>query len=86
MLDQYETLRSEVAAGDPMSGRGHGRALFLARGMAAWMMALQQLTPPVEVITIEFHDEQTPPIYPEARSALTALLADMVLVCNRSKP
>jgi hypothetical protein len=71
----YENLRREaLQAGQ----RGHGLALFLSRGMMAWLEALTALQPrptttnsPCESINLS----------PAVRSDLTTLLADMVLSC-----
>ena len=43
MVDQYEALRRQVLETGSAAGRGHGLALFLARGMPGWLVALAAL-------------------------------------------
>ena len=40
VLDQYEAMRREAVGCDAYGPRGHGLALFLSRGMPAWLAAL----------------------------------------------
>jgi len=42
----YERLRQEALSPCRCLERGHGLALFLSRGMVAWMKALATLQPP----------------------------------------
>jgi hypothetical protein len=75
---EYENLRRDALGGN--SRRGHGLALFVSRGMMAWLDALtalgsrplRQNTPPESV-------DFTPVLRPD----LTTLLANMVLSCLR---
>lgn len=83
VLDQYEAMRREALECDTYGSRGHGLALFLSRGMPAWLAALsildrrqgqhhtaEDLPPP-----------RAPEIPAEARSELTLVWASMVLAC-----
>lgn len=73
---EYECLRREAV--EQGARRGHGLALFLSRGMVAWLAALTALKPqPVAQNLIE-QSANLPSI---ARSELTPLLASMVLSC-----
>ena len=73
---EYENLRR--GALEDSSRRGHGLALFVARGMMAWLQALtalgartpRQNTPPASV-------DWAPVLQPD----LTTLLANLVLNC-----
>lgn len=83
----YERLRQEALS--PCRGleRGHGLALFLAQGMAAWMKALVTLQPPrssSEEATAGPLSAATE-LSKAVRSELTTVLAGMVLVCRRSQ-
>jgi len=86
---QYEALRREALS--PRAGleRGHGLALFLAQGMAAWMAALSALLPP-QVVTCGEVPSRTSPRRPELalgiRSDVRTILAAMVLACSREMP
>jgi hypothetical protein len=73
---EYENLRRD--ASDRSSRRGHGLALFVSRGMMAWLEALTALGPrplrpnaPAELVDF------APVLQPD----LTTLLANMVLSC-----
>ncbi len=74
---EYEILRQEAL--DVNSRRGHGLALFLSRGMMAWLEALAALRPRRPLLNCELgHAAELPPtLQPD----LTTLLADMVLSC-----
>ena len=70
---EYEDLRRQAFQ---TSSRGHGLALFLSRGMMAWLEALtalasRRIAPPSESVDI-------PSL---VRPDLTTLLANMVLSC-----
>ncbi len=86
---QYEVLRREALS--PRAGLecGHGLALFLAQGMAAWMAALSALLPP-QVVTCGEVPSSTSPRCPElalgTRSDLRRILAGMVLACSQELP
>jgi len=70
LAHHYEALRQEAIE----QGHGQGLALFLARGMVAWMDALSACTPLPERAS---GDVSRP-----LSSELTMLLADMVLACQ----
>jgi hypothetical protein len=44
LTDQYEQLRREATSSSEHGGEGLGLALFLRRGMTAWMQAWSQCT------------------------------------------
>jgi len=85
MLEQYEALRQEALQADPLGRRGHGLALFLSRGMTAWMVTLSALgSPPPAWQVAEpqgTREMASGPSFP--RSDLTRVLADMVLTCSQ---
>lgn len=75
---EYENLRQESL--QPDARRGHGLALFLSRGMMAWLEALTALKPrPV----VESAHEPSVDLPSVLRPDLTTLLAGMVLSCMR---
>ena len=73
---EYECLRREAV--EQGARRGHGLALFLSRGMAAWLAALTALKPQPVAQNLNEQSASLPSI---ARSDLTPLLASMVLSC-----
>jgi hypothetical protein len=80
--DQYEALRREALEVAPFGPRGHGLALFLARGLPAWLTALTALAPsPLPRVVDEQRPLLAPRLRPDTRGALTMVLAGMVLVC-----
>lgn len=82
VLEQYEALRCEALASAPEGARGHGLALFLGRGMAAWLAALRCLVPPGAAREAAGPAPRPRPLS-AARAELTTLLAGMVLACTR---
>lgn len=83
--DQYEALRGEALDAHRSLERGHGLALFLARGMAAWLGALSALSPRTPSFSRELERSTCNPHpgLPQAvRSNLTLVLAGMVLACS----
>lgn len=81
---QYEALRREAAGTASGASRGHGLALFVVRGMHAWLQALTALAPPVHGAPAPRLDpsEGAPsPVVPAGRAELTIVLAAMVLAC-----
>ena len=85
LQDQYEALRREALGADGLGRRGHGLALFIARGMTAWVEALSALVGRSRASSsIEEQSHATPmPVLPSSlRSELATVLADMVLVCS----
>jgi hypothetical protein len=83
LLSHYETLRREALATLPLGPRGHGLALFLTRGMSAWLAAVTALAPSVTPPTITAEVEAGCPrtTLPPGRSEFTTVLAGMVLAC-----
>ncbi len=80
LVEQYEALRREALEVAPFGPRGQGLALFLTRGMPAWLTALTALTP-----SPRHRDgapgEPRPQFLPTIRADLTTVLAGMVLAC-----
>jgi len=80
LCEQYEILRKEALELDQTGRRGHGLALFLSRGMIAWMLALRALVP---MTVSEEGAVRCPDLPSGVRSDLTLVLADMVLSCSQ---
>jgi len=82
LSEQYEMLRKEALGLGQTGRRGHGLALFLSRGMIAWMEALRALVP--RPMTVSGEGAIRYPDLPSGvRSDLTVVLADMVLSCSQ---
>ena len=75
---EYENLRQEAL--QTSSRRAHGLALFLSRGMMAWLEALTALRPRTVSQSASQESVDVPPVL---RPDLTTLLANMVLSCMR---
>jgi hypothetical protein len=85
MEDQYEALRKEAIGTGPIFRNTYGLALFLSRGMAAWLMASAQLIP--QTTAMASTQESSPVTVSAAdQTDLTLLLADMVLACQQEIP
>ena len=85
VLDQYEAMRREALGCDTYGPRGHGLALFLSRGMPAWMAALSVFDGS-QYQQYSAEDIQLPRsmnLPAEARSELTLVWASMVLACTK---
>ncbi|MGC2330446.1 MAG: hypothetical protein WA581_03255 [Candidatus Acidiferrales bacterium] len=77
---EYENLRQEALQAG--SRRGHGLALFLSRGMMAWLEVLTTLMPqPVPQSALQESVDLPAVLRPD----LTTLLANMVLSCMRGE-
>lgn len=80
--EQYELLRREAVELSPYAQRGLGLLLFLTRGMVVWMEAVSCLSGrravPAEVTTVSPSFSLQPEV--------TAVLANMVLVCMQEAP
>jgi len=72
---EYEEMRRQAFQTSP---GGHGLALFLSRGMMAWLEALRALTSRRIAPIISSESMDVPSV---VRSDLTTLLANMVLSC-----
>jgi len=85
MADQYEALRKQALEATSASHRGHGLALFLARGMPGWLAALAVLAPSAErpCRPSESGSLLCKPNLPSSvQSDFTSVLADMVLALH----
>ena len=79
-VHHYEALRREALEGAPFGPRGQGLALFLTRGMPAWLTALTALSPSPRRAD-DAPAAPRPPFLPTIRADLTSVLASMVLAC-----
>lgn len=84
--EHYEALRREATTTGPDGPRGPGLALFLARGLPAWLAALAALLPlrPAAGAVGELSGPPVPAPLP-ARRELTTVLAGMVLACTQPR-
>jgi hypothetical protein len=82
VLAQYEALRREAIELAPFGPRGQGLALFLTRGMPAWLTALTALAPSPRHRD-DVPGDARPPFLPTLRTDLTTVLAGMVLACTQ---
>jgi len=73
---EYENLRREALQAS--AHRGHGLALFLSRGMMAWLEALTALRSRPLLRSTPQESFDLPSVF---RPDLTTLLANMVLSC-----
>jgi hypothetical protein len=76
LTEQYEQLRSEVTSHSEHAREGSGLALFLRRGMTAWMQAWSQCTG-----TPKGHSQAVMPaaIPIDLRTQVATLLAGIIL-------
>lgn len=86
VIDQYEALRREALAVAPFGPRGHGLALFITRGLPAWLVALTALarSRPAPAVDERRAEPAAGRLLP-ARGELTTVLAGMVLVCAQPR-
>ncbi|PYS44865.1 MAG: hypothetical protein DMG13_33190 [Acidobacteria bacterium] len=87
VLDQYEAMRREALEAGPHGPRGHGLALFLSRGMPAWLAALSILGQrhARESAAEDLLVTGSPELAPAVRSELTLVWAGMVLDCSHER-
>jgi hypothetical protein len=85
ILDQYEALRHEATEGTTMAPRGHGLALFIGRGVSAWLTALTALAPSRPARAVDARMEPASRLLPAARVELATVLAGMVLLCTQPR-
>jgi hypothetical protein len=87
LIAQYEAMRREATTPAPGVGPTHGLAVFLARGMAAWLEALSALGPPPRPATgaVGVASSGHVAFGPVVRAELTAVLAAMVLACTAAE-
>jgi hypothetical protein len=83
-IAQYEALRGDATRSMTGLGPSHGLALFLARGMAAWLEALSALGPRQRPAVLPEAPPRSEPVAfaPTVRAELTTVLAAMVLACT----
>lgn len=81
VIAHYEALRREATGTASGVRRGHGLALFVVRGMHAWLEALTALAPPVPRAPAAPLPPGAGPVAPAVRAELTVVLAGMVLAC-----
>jgi hypothetical protein len=78
LVARYERLRRDALGAPSSGGEGFGLALFLRRGMTAWIEAWLECTCRTEPATrSEPGVDETIPT--DTRAQLTALLAGMIL-------
>lgn len=83
----YEALRREALGRfDAVDRRGHGLALFLTRGMVAWMQAVSVLHSPRTGGLPKIDPASGPPrgwSVGSTRGELARILAGMILACHK---
>ena len=77
LLSGYEVIRSEALRRAGCSGRGSGLALFIRRGMAAWLTTCAPLARPLEAPHRKSTEEDRVP--PDLRTEVALVLAEMAL-------
>jgi len=78
LVARYERLRRDAIGPPVCQGEGLGLALFLQRGMTAWMQAWSECAPTCEARTHSQNcSEETIP--GDVRSQIATLLAGMIL-------
>ena len=77
LLSSYEELRSEALRRAGCSARGSGLALFIRRGMAAWLTACASLARPLEASRRKPTEVDRVP--PDLRTEVAMVLAEMAL-------
>jgi hypothetical protein len=83
LLSGYEDLRSVALLRAGRSGRGSGLALFLQRGMAAWITACAPLTHPLEASHRKPTEEDRVPA--DLRTEVAMVLAEMALTAAHAQ-
>lgn len=76
---EYEDMRREASCTG--SRHGHGLALFLSRGMMAWLEVLTALKSHVAIPTTTEESVSATGVPSAVRPDVTTLLANMVLCC-----
>jgi hypothetical protein len=79
LIARYEELRRH-ALGRPAT-QGQGLALFMHRGMRAWMQAWSQCVPPAPVPARSHDDQEICPV--QLHRDVAMLLASMVLFARQ---
>ena len=78
LTEQYEQLRREATGCSEHAAQGLGLALFLRRGMTAWMQAWSQCADP-GTPNIRPHPASMTPVPIDLRAQIATLLAGIIL-------
>ena len=81
-LERYEDLRQQALDVAASGRRGLGLALFLSRGMGAWLAALSALEPRAPQATSRDGERSGQLVPASHRAELVTVLAGMVMACN----
>lgn len=81
LLSGYEEIRSEALR--RAGCRGSGLALFVRRGMAAWLTACAPLARPLEAPRRKLTEEDRVP--PDLRTEVAMVLAEMALTAAHAQ-
>lgn len=77
----YELLRREALDRVPGMRRGHGLALFLRRGMPAWLEVWEAFEPSVSERAGGCNGPAAPQLPAGSRWEVTTVMAQMILAC-----
>lgn len=83
LLSGYEEIRSEALRRAGCSGRGSGLAIFVRRGMAAWLTMCAPLARPLEAPHRKPTEEDRVPS--DLRSEVAMVLAEMALTAAHAQ-
>jgi hypothetical protein len=84
VISRYEQLRSQALGKLFPDGRGLGLALFMRKGMAAWMQTWSEHTAKVKTVNTQVLD--TGKLIPENTTGqLTTVLTNMIMDLNRKE-
>jgi hypothetical protein len=79
LIARYEELRRHAL--ERSATQGQGLALFMRRGMSAWMQAWSQCVPPTPVPARSHDDQEICPV--QLHKEMAMLLASMVLFARQ---
>jgi hypothetical protein len=83
LLSGYEEIRGQALRRGGCSAHGTGLALFLRRGMAAWLTACAPLARPIDVAHRRPTQEDRLP--PDLRTEVALVLAEMALTAVQAQ-
>ena len=88
LIAQYEELRAQAVAGSAAVATPLGLAVFLRRGLAAWLAICTQLTPPAARTNRPVEASGPPAVLPTGLQAQAVrVLASMALAaCQKGRP